>query len=98
MVYSSIRMFRMDNVTDVGRNLFSAAQLCTCIQKEQMYLFLAHDATWGIIAGILPRLLSQRHPHLKLEETQCSLYLTASETNIYSTQDFEEKQKEGQEE
>jgi hypothetical protein len=92
MVYSSRRMFRMDSITDVERNLFSAAQLWMCIQREEkMYLFLTHDATWGVIAGILPRF--QHHPHVKLEETQCSLYLTGSETNIYSTQDFEEKQK-----
>jgi hypothetical protein len=32
MVYSSRRRFRMDNVSDVGRNLFSASQLCTCTQ------------------------------------------------------------------
>jgi light-regulated signal transduction histidine kinase (bacteriophytochrome) len=55
MMYSSRTKFRLDDTSDVGRNLFSTSQCVRGFDRIMIYLFLKHSATVGTARDVLTK-------------------------------------------
>jgi hypothetical protein len=83
----------MDNSSDVGKNLFSSSQLCTCTQGNA---YLPLPDTQPHVGHCL-RDTAKISAHLYLRKSQYSRKLAGSETHSYSTQDLRGKQGQSEE-